>query len=124
MIKAMLFAGAGGFIGTCGRYLISRWFADTVPGLFPWGTFIVNLIGCFLIGLFLGWMERWDFMTIRESALLITGFCGGFTTFSTFTNELFVMGQRGAIGVSLLYLAASLAGGLVLVWIGRLISGN
>ena len=54
MIKAMLIAGAGGFVGTCGRYLVGKWCSGMFHGAFPMGTFMVNIIGCFLIGLFFG----------------------------------------------------------------------
>lgn len=52
MIKSMLIAGCGGFVGTCGRFLVGKWCSGIFHGPFPMGTFMVNLIGCFLIGLF------------------------------------------------------------------------
>ncbi len=58
MIKAMLIAGCGGFVGTCGRFLIGKWSSGMFHGSFPMGTFAVNLIGCFLIGLFLGFLKK------------------------------------------------------------------
>ena len=55
-------------------------------GSFPMGTFMVNIIGCFIIGLFFGLLEKAEVMTAQENVLLITGFCGGFTTFSSFAT--------------------------------------
>lgn len=54
MIKMMLIAGAGGFVGTCGRYLVGKWSGAMFHGSFPMGTFLVNVIGCFIIGLLFG----------------------------------------------------------------------
>lgn len=58
MIKMMLIAGAGGFVGTCGRFLIGKWSAGMYHGAFPMGTFLVNIIGCFIIGLLFGLLEK------------------------------------------------------------------
>ena len=117
----MLLAGAGGFVGTCGRYLIGRWMAVTFHGVFPLGTFIVNVLGCFVIGLCFGLIEKANLLSANESLLLVTGFCGGFTTFSTFANDIFTLGNRGEWLTSILYLVASLVCGLLLVWLGRVL---
>lgn len=95
MIKAMLLAGCGGFVGTCGRYLVGKWCAGMWHGSFPMGTFLVNIIGCFIIGLFFGLLEKAHVMTPGENVLLITGFCGGFTTFSSFADDMWVLGSKG-----------------------------
>lgn len=58
MIKMMLLAGAGGFVGTCGRFLIGKWSSAMFHGAFPMGTFLVNIIGCFVIGLLFGLLEK------------------------------------------------------------------
>ena len=63
MIKAMILAGCGGFIGTCGRFLVGKWASGMYHGAFPMGTFLVNIIGCFIIGLFFGLLERAHVMT-------------------------------------------------------------
>ncbi len=67
MIKAMLIAGAGGFVGTCGRYLVGKWCAGMFHGPFPMGTFLVNIIGCFIIGLFFGLLEKAHVMTPEKT---------------------------------------------------------
>lgn len=121
MIKAMLIAGAGGFVGTCGRYLVGKWAAGMWHGAFPMGTFLVNVIGCFIIGLFFGLLEKAHVMTPGENVLLITGFCGGFTTFSSFADDMWVLGNKGDWATCALYLAASVILGVLLVWAGRAI---
>lgn len=95
MFKEILIAGCGGFVGTAGRYLIGKWSAGMWHGAFPMGTFLVNIIGCFLIGLFFGLLENAKVMTPSENVLLITGFCGGFTTFSSFADDMGCLVQKG-----------------------------
>jgi CrcB protein len=119
MIKAMIIAGCGGFVGTCGRYLIGRWCAAIFHGLFPVGTFLVNIIGCFIIGLMFGLVGRTNVMTPGENVLLITGFCGGFTTFSSFADDLFLLGAKGEWTMSMTYALLSIILGVLLVYFGR-----
>ena len=119
MIKMMLIAGAGGFIGTCGRFLVGKWSAGMWHGAFPMGTFLVNIIGCFIIGLFFGLLEKAHVMTSTENVLLITGFCGGFTTFSSFADDMWVLGSKGDWVTFGLYLGLSVVIGIGLVWAGR-----
>lgn len=119
LIKMMLIAGAGGFAGTCGRFLVNRWCATMFHGPFPLGTFLVNMIGCFLFGLIFGLLERANLLTSGENVLLLAGFCGGFTTFSAFANDMLVLGDKGQWLTFGLYLLASIAAGLLLVWAGR-----
>lgn len=88
-------------------------------GSFPLGTFMVNIIGCFIIGLFFGLLEKAHVMTPGENVLLITGFCGGFTTFSSFADDMWVLGNKGDWGTFVFYLAASVIVGVLLVWAGR-----
>lgn len=115
----MLIAGVGGFVGTCGRFLIRKWSLEIFHGPFPLGTFLVNVIGCFLIGIFFGLLEKTHVMTPGENVLLITGFCGGFTTFSTFADDIWVLGNKGDWGMAAAYLAATVVIGILLVWAGR-----
>ena len=119
MIKAMLIAGAGVFVGTCGRYLIGKWCSGMFHGAFPLGTFMVNIIGCFIIGLFFGLLENAHVMTPGGHVLVITGFCVGFTTFFSFADDMWVPGSKGEWSTCVLYLAASVVLGVLLVWAGR-----
>ena len=119
MIKMMLIAGAGGFMGTCGRFLVGKWSAAMFHGTFPMGTFLVNVIGCFIIGIFYGLLDRAHVMTPGWNLLLITGFCGGFTTFSAFADDTWVLGSKGDWKTCLFYLLASVLVGVFMVWAGR-----
>ena len=119
MIKMMLIAGAGGFVGTCCRYLVTRWCAMLFSGLWPLGTFLVNVVGCFVFGVLLGLFEKTQTVSTTESLLLVTGFCGGFTTFSAFAGEVCLLGDKGQFVTSLVYLLASVAIGVIMVIAGR-----
>jgi CrcB protein len=77
MIKNILLVGIGGGIGSIARYLSQKWFADHYPAAFPWGTFGVNVAGCFLIGLFWGLTFRSFASNESWKLLLMTGLCGG-----------------------------------------------
>ena len=88
MLRDILLAGCGGFVGAAGRLLVCRWTAGVWHGAFPLGTFIVNVSGCFIIGLLFGLLEHAKVLTPTQNLLLVTGFCGSFTTFSTFANDL------------------------------------
>ena len=119
MYKTMLIAGLGGFLGTCGRFLIGKLSHYLFTSPYPYGTFIVNLVGCFLIGLFFGLAERTQLISSSMNVFLITGFCGGFTTLSSFSNDMFLQMQNKQWGYLLLYLSLSIVLGLVMVWLGR-----
>lgn len=120
MFKMMLLAGAGGFVGTCVRFLVGKWSSAIFHGAFPLGTFLVNIIGCFIIGLLFGLLEKVHVMTPAD-VILITGFCGGFTTFSAFANDMWILGTKGDWTTFILYLLLSLVVGILLVWAGRAI---
>ena len=99
----------GGGCGSLGRWGLSLWlkrYAATVAGL-PVHTLCANLLGCLLIGLLMGWLGKTGNNMLP--LLLVTGFCGGFTTFSTFSLELVEMMRQGQWGLAVGYLALSLA---------------
>lgn len=121
MIKMMLLAGCGGFVGTSLRFLTGKLCGQIQLGGFPLGTFAVNIIGSFLIGILLGLAEDRELLTPATSAVLVTGFCGGFTTFSTFADDMFLMATKGQVGLLALYVGLSLTLGILLVWAGRVL---
>jgi len=122
MFKTILLIGTGGFAGSVLRYLMTKYLSVLLPISFPIGTFAVNLLGCFLIGLVMG-LSFESLISTRMRLMLATGFCGGFTTFSTYSLEIFELAQKGEAGIGLLYLLASVLLGLLAVWIGLLVSG-
>ena len=87
MIRMILMVGTGGFLGTVSRFLTTRFFTTYFPSSFPFGTFVVNVLGCFIIGLIYGISEKGNFISSEWRMFLTVGFCGGFTTFSTFSLE-------------------------------------
>ena len=116
MFKDYLIVGAGAFIGGALRFYISTITKNILKG-FPIGTLLINIIGCFLIGLFYGIMKS---KNCPDSIILLltTGFCGGFTTFSTLSWEGFNMIQNGNYYMFLLYVIGSILLGIISVWIG------
>jgi CrcB protein len=118
MIKQILFVGLGGGIGSIVRFLTSQLTAKTLSTAFPVATLIVNLLGCLLIGVLIGLAFKNQWLDLDMRALLITGFCGGFTTFSTFSLENLQMYQAGNYTAMIFYTLASIIIGFAAVWIG------
>lgn len=118
MIKNILLVGLGGSIGSILRYLCQRWFNETYPQPFPWGTFVVNLAGCFLIGVIYAASEKTTVLSPQARLFLATGFCGGFTTFSTFAFENMSLLRGGDITYFLLYTIGSIVLGILSVFAG------
>ena len=116
-----MIVGLGGFIGTVARFLISRYFQVNITSVFPWSTFIVNIVGCLLIGLIYGISEKGDVLSPEIRLFLTVGICGGFTTFSTFSNDAFLLGRDQDWFRFALYTSLSLFIGLLAVYIGRFI---
>lgn len=89
--KDPLFIGAGSFAGGIARYLLSRLIQSHAASGFPWGTLAVNVAGCLAIGLLYGLFERGNLLNAELRLFLTVGFCGGFTTFSTFIHENYAL---------------------------------
>ena len=119
MLKSLLIAGTGGFIGTVLRFLVSRYFQENTFSLFPWGTFTVNIIGSLMIGIFYGMSERGNLLSPEIRIFLTVGICGGFTTFSSLTNDAFMLLQEKEWLKVSLYASLSFFLGLVAVYLGR-----
>jgi len=114
MLKNILIVGLGGFLGTVLRFLAYH-FTKNIPS--HWITLSVNLLGCLLIGVFLGLLKN-EGLINNEKLFLATGFCGGFTTFSAFSMENVNLFQEGKFGLAALYIMISVLGGLSLSFIG------
>ncbi|MBI5856694.1 MAG: fluoride efflux transporter CrcB [Sphingobacteriales bacterium] len=118
MIKNILLVGLGGGIGSMARYLTSRWIYNLYPHHFPWGTFAINVIGCFLIGLLWGISFRSFDSNEHWKMFLMVGLCGGFTTFSAFTLEGIGLLKEQRMALFFLYVAGSVVAGLLATYIG------
>ena len=117
ILKNTLMVGCGSFIGGAARYLVSI-SMKTVGKGFPWGTLVVNLVGCLAIGLLWGFFSRTSSEGNSWALFLMVGVCGGFTTFSTFSKEALVMLQTGNIMGLLAYVGISVIIGVALVAAG------
>lgn len=117
-MKEMLFVGVGSFVGGSLRYVVSKLLQQYAAGAFPLGTMAVNVIGCLIIGLLSGLNWTGGVMSPTTKLLLTTGFCGGFTTFSTFMNESVALGNHSNYSLMLLYMFGSLALGFAAVLAG------
>ena len=117
MLRNILLVAIGGAIGSVCRYLLS----GINVASWPWGTFAVNILGSLFFGLLVGLVSK-GIVSPEIKLLLVTGFCGGFTTFSTFANESFSMMKAGDALQMALYLAASVVIGILAVWLGMNVS--
>ena len=117
-MQKTIFIGLAGLVGTLLRYWLSGVVARQYGETFPWGTIVVNLVGCFLAG-FVFYMteERLLVNPVLRTAILI-GLLGGFTTFSSYGLQTFTLLRDGELGLATLNLAVSNFVGLLMVWAG------
>lgn len=107
--KIIMLVGTGGFIGSVARYLTTFFLLRAMPGVFPYGTFAVNIIGCFAIGLIYGFSEKFAWFNPDWRLFMATGICGGYTTFSTFAYENIKLLQQGEVMMFVWYSLSSFA---------------
>ncbi|QBZ98036.1 Putative fluoride ion transporter CrcB [Flavobacterium sangjuense] len=122
MLKTMLYIAIGGAIGSVLRYLTTVLVSKFWSNQFPLATFITNVIGCFLIGLFIGILAKNNMTDSQLKWFLVTGFCGGYTTFSAFGMENFNLFQNNNSLIAFGYMALSILLGLFAVWLGLLLA--
>jgi fluoride exporter len=123
-LKNIFLVAAGGAIGSAGRYATSWWINSSFQQpLFPWGTFTVNVVGCFIIGWVYGYSSRSPLFDADWRLFLATGVCGGFTTFSAFSNESFLLIRQHHYFTACLYIIGSLLLGMAATvagyWVNR-----
>lgn len=104
MFYNILAVGLGGLLGSIARYLISHYFTQSNNGQFPWATTLVNIIGSIIIGILFAYFEKGINVSNEVKLLLTVGFCGGFTTFSTFSLEFIKLLESGNLYTAGIYL--------------------
>jgi CrcB protein len=117
-VLAFLWISLGAIAGANARYALSRWAARALTPAFPFGTLIINVTGSFLLGLFLAWTTERVLVDVRWRLLIAVGFCGGYTTFSSYAFETIAYFEQGqwlllwtnVVANNLLSLAAVLGG--------------
>jgi fluoride exporter len=122
MMRAVLLVAAGGAAGSVMRYLTSVFTARFFNGQFFLATFIANILGCLLMGLLMGYLLKNNIQDSELKWLLVTGFCGGYTTFSAFAFENISLFQSQQYATAFLYITASVAVGLAAVGLGLLLT--
>jgi CrcB protein len=122
-LRAVLVVGAGGFVGSVGRYLVSGWVHRLLPySAFPWGTLAVNVSGCFLIGLFSGLADSRQLWGPELRLFVMLGVLGGFTTFSSFAYETAALARDADLARALANVALQVALGLCAAWLAYAIA--
>jgi CrcB protein len=116
-MRILLLIGAGGFIGSICRYLVQQYIQNKLVSTFPYGTLGVNVTGCFLIGLILAFTLK-GFVSNDWRLFLVTGICGGYTTFSAFSMESIALFTSGEMLSGFTYIAASVLLGLLATFAG------
>ncbi len=119
----VLLVAVGGAIGSVTRYLLGGWFASRFGPAFPYGTFVINVTGSFVIGFFLAFAQERVWLSPYWRLFFAVGFLGGYTTFSTFEYESIRLLQDGEILLGVVYLVGSVAiGGIAAI--GGIVFGS
>jgi len=124
MIRDILLVGTGGFLGSIARFFVSKLNVKWNFHDIPLGTFAINIFGSLLIGFLLGTFMNSNILTNNLRLFLVIGFCGGFTTFSSFTNENFLLIQNGQYLNALIYIGGSVLIGILFVFTGYFIANH
>jgi fluoride exporter len=122
-VSTIVLVGLGGFVGSVLRYVFSGYVQQASNSIqFPYGTLAVNVVGCLVIGFLSQLAETRGFFTAETRGLVFVGVLGGFTTFSTFSNETLNFLRDGETSIALVNIGAQLVLGLGAVWLGRTIA--
>ena len=117
-MRTLLIIGSGGFLGSILRYLGQQLAGKIFHTTFPLGTFVVNIVGCFIIGAVYALAEKGNLLTAEMRLFLAVGFCGGFTTFSSFANESLMLLKDNSAMFFLLNVVGSVLLGILAVYAG------
>lgn len=118
----LFLVGLGGFVGTLGRYWLSGFVARRYGETFPFGTLVVNALGCFLMGFLFHFFYERTLTTPTSRTVILIGLVGGFTTFSSYGLQTFTLLKDGEVLLALANIAASNVLCLVLVWLGYVLA--
>ena len=118
MLRTILLVGCGGFIGSVMRYLVQVFVEKGLSSTFPWGTFIANITGSFIIGIVFALAQKGNLLNAEWRMFLAVGVCGGFTTFSSFAYNNLTMLKEQAYGQFIWNVGGSLILGLLAVYLG------
>ncbi len=121
MTRSLILVGVGSCVGGIARYLSQLFIQKHYPSSFPFGTLSVNITGCFIIGIIYALADKGNLMSPATRLLLATGFCGGFTTFSSFAYENISLMRDGEFFYTSLYILLSVIIGLLAVYLGILL---
>jgi CrcB protein len=114
---AFWLVGLGGIVGTICRFYLGRWVAVKTGTSFPWGTWVINLSGSLVLGILFALHNR-EVLTDEAWWILGVGFCGAYTTFSTFGYEMQQLIEKKHVTAAAIYMLSSISLGLLLAWIG------
>jgi len=120
MLRTIFIVGAGGFLGSVLRYLVQVFVEKGLMSTFPWGTFVANIAGSFIIGIVYALAEKGNLLSAEWRMFLAVGICGGFTTFSSFAYNNMMMLKEGVYGQFFLNVGGSLFFGLLAVYLGMM----
>lgn len=124
MLKALMLVGVGGGLGAIARYALGGLVLHlSLQQRFPWSTFAVNVLGCFVAGLLAGLVERQHVLGSETRLFLFTGLLGGFTTFSAFGLDAVALLRRGELLLAGLYAGGSVLLGVAALWAGMRLLG-
>jgi CrcB protein len=118
MLRQIMLVGLGSAVGGMARFLMGKWIYALYPQNFPLPTLIINILGCFLIGLIFGYSVKTGAFSAETRLFLTTGLCGGFTTFSAFAYENIQLMKTGQYTMVLVYITASVVLGIVATFLG------
>ncbi len=121
MLRTILIVGSGGFIGSVMRYLVQIFVEKGLSSTFPWGTFVANIAGSFIIGVVFALAQKGNLLSAEWRLFLAVGICGGFTTFSSFAYNNLTMLKDGIYGQFIWNVGGSLVFGLFAVYLGMIL---
>ena len=121
-MKIFLIVFAGGGLGSALRYFTGRWISSYYLQTFPLATLVANVSACFILGLVIGFADHKQLLSSSSRLFWAVGFCGGFSTFSTFSHETLTLFQAGQQGYSVVYVMVSVVLCLVATVVGQYIA--